>query len=100
MQTRLTAILASVLLVLVGVGVVLAQRVFSNPTTPSIQVVGTNVLLSTSFLTTLGRTYQVQLLYSDSPSLPSSNGWFNAGNQILAPGEPQHGAILMLARHR
>jgi hypothetical protein len=77
---KLTAILATVLLVLIGVGVILAQQVFSTPTQPSIQIVGTNVVLSTSFLTTPGWTYQVQLLYSDSPSLPSSNDWFNAGN--------------------
>ena len=83
---RPTRILAIVLLALTGVGVVLAQQVFTNPTTPSIQVVGTNVILSTSFLTTPGRSYQVQLLYGDSPSLPSSNGWFNAGNQISGTG--------------
>ncbi|MGO9244573.1 MAG: hypothetical protein ACLPT4_15660 [Verrucomicrobiia bacterium] len=81
-----TRIVVFVLLVLIGVGIVLAQEVFTNPTTPSIQVVGTNVVLSTSFLTVPGWGYQGQLLYSDSPSLPSSNGWFNAGNPILGTG--------------
>jgi hypothetical protein len=85
---RPRAIIAIVLLLLVGVAVMLAQEVFTPPTTPSIQVVGTNIVLSASF-PTIGSfsSYQAQLFTNDSPSLPS-NGccWFNAGSPITAFG--------------
>src|ERR1035438_7725666 len=78
---RVTTIL---LMMFVGVSV-LAVDLFSNAMSPSLQVVGTNVVLSASFLTVPGRQYQVEVLYSDSLAMPS-NGWFNAGDRILGNG--------------
>lgn len=78
--------LAIVVLGLVGIGVVYATDVFFTPDSTSIQVVGTNVVFSTSFLTTPGITYQIQLQYNDLNDLADSSNWINVTNSILGVG--------------
>jgi hypothetical protein len=81
-----TRILAIVIPVLLGIGVVYATDVFFTPDSTSIQVVGTNVVFSTSFLTTPGRVYQIQLQYNDLNDTTNSNSWINVTNSILGVG--------------
>ena len=59
-----------------------AVMVFFTPDGTSIQVMGTNVIFSTSFLSTTNRLYQIQVQTCDSPDVNGSN-WVNqSGSQI------------------
>ena len=59
-----------------------AVMVFFTPDSTFIQIVGTDVIFSTSFLSTTNRLYQIQVQTSDSPDINSSN-WVNqSGSQI------------------
>jgi hypothetical protein len=78
-----TKILAIVLLGFVGIGVVYATDVFFTPDSTSIQVVGSNVIFSTSFKTVVALPYQVQFQSSDSTD---SNSWINASNTVIGTG--------------
>ena len=78
-----TRMLAIVVLVLIGMGVVYAVDLFFVPDSTSIQVVGTDVVFSTSFKTVIGRTYQVQYQSSDSAN---SDTWITASNFVSATG--------------
>jgi len=62
-----------------------AVTLFFTPDSTSIQVVGTNVIFSTSFLSTIGRAYEIQVQTSDSPDVNSSN-WVNQSGSQLGNG--------------
>jgi hypothetical protein len=78
-----TKLFAIVLLILAGISVAQAILVWFVPDSTSIQVIGTNVVFSTSFRTSPNKTYTVQIQYNDSTD---SNSWMSTSNNIIGTG--------------
>lgn len=83
---KLTKGFATVSLILAGIMVAWAVDLYFTPNSTTVQIVGTNVVFSTSFLTSPGRTYQIQMQYNDLNDPSNTNNWINVTNSILGIG--------------